>query len=41
MEFYSDSNDSGAGRYGGINLLHMEEMHHGLKDSDWQSMEWT
>ena len=41
MEFYSDSNDPGAGRYGGIDLLHMEEMHHGLKGSDRQSMEWT
>ena len=23
------------------NLLHMEEMHYGLKGSDWKSMEWT
>ena len=41
MELYSDSNDPGAGRYVGNDLRIVEEMHSGLKGSDWERVEWT
>ena len=41
VELYSVGNDPGAWRYVGNDLRDLEEMHYGLKGSDWRSMVWT
>ena len=41
VELYSDNNDPGIRRYGGIDLSDVEEIHYGLKGSDRESVGWA